>query len=124
MSFCQQSAMIWLVNIEGEGLYCLLCKKHQTSNSQNKDVKFTVKPCVRIKEQSRKSHLECSAHKRAVSGELLNRLDCAAEVEDQVYLNAFYAIYWLGKHCIANKHANNLIMLLEHLGCEVKAFQH
>ena len=74
MSFCQQTAMLWPVYIEGEGFYFLLCKKHQTSNSQNKDVKFTVEPCVRIKEQSLKSHLQCSAHQRAVSGELLNRV--------------------------------------------------
>ena len=129
MSFCQQTAIFWPVYIEEEGFYCLLCKRHQTSNSQHKDVKFTVEPCVRIKEQSLKSHLECSAHQRAVLGELLNRvsyfqhqLDRAAEVEDEVYFNAYYVIYWLAKHCIANKQVNSLIMLLEHLGCEVKAF--
>ena len=117
--------------IEGGGFYCLLCKKHQTAHPQNKEVKFTVEPSVRVKEQSLKSHVECSAHQRAVSGELLNRvsyfqhqLDRAAEVEDDVYFNAFYAIYWLAKHCIANKQVNSLIMLLEHLGCEVKGFQH
>ena len=53
-----------------------------------------------------------------------HQLDLAAEVEDEVYFNAFYAIYWLAKHCIANKQVNSLVMLLEHLGCEVKAFQH
>ena len=131
ISFCQQTAMFWPVYIEGEGFYCLLCKKHQTANAQNKEVKFTMEPSVRIKEQSLKSHVECSAHQRAVSGELLNRvsyfqhqLDRAAEVEDDVYFNAFYAMYWLAKHCIANKQVNSLIMLLEHLGCEVKGFQH
>lgn len=131
ISFCQQTAIFWPVYIEGEGFYCLLCKKHQTANPQNKEVKFTVEPSVRIKEQSLKSHVECSAHQRAVSGELLNRvsyfqhqLDRAAEVEDDVYFNAFYAVYWLAKHCIANKQVNSLIMLLEHLGCEVKGFQH
>ena len=131
ISFCQQTAMFWPVYIEGEGFYCLLCKKHQTANAQNKEVKFTMEPSVRIKEQSLKSHVECSAHQRAVSGELLNRvsyfqhqLDRAAEVEDDVYFNAFYAMYWLAKHCIANKQVNSRIMLLEHLGCEVKGFQH
>ena len=91
--------MFWPVYIEGEGFYCLLCKKHQTANAQNKEVKFTMEPSVRIKEQSLKSHVECSAHQRAVSGELLNRvsyfqhqLDRAAEVEDDVYFNAFYAM--------------------------------
>ena len=127
----QQTAMFWTVYIEGEGFYCLLCKKHQTANAQNKEVKFKMEPSVRIKEQSLKSHVECSAHQRAVSGELLNRvtfflrqLDHAAEVEDDVYFNAFYAMYWLAKHCIANKQVNSLIMLLEQLGCEVKGFQH
>ena len=62
ISFCQQTAMFWPVYIEGEGFYCLLCKKHQTANAQNKEVKFTMEPSVRIKEQSLKSHVECSAH--------------------------------------------------------------
>ena len=59
-----------------------------------------MEPSVRINEQSLKSHVECSAHQRAVSRELLNlvsyflhQLDCAAEVEDDVYFNAFYAMY-------------------------------
>lgn len=73
ISFCQQTAMFWPVYIEGEGFYCLLCKKHQTANAQNKEVTFTMEPSVRIKEQSLKSHGECSAQ-RAVSGELLNRV--------------------------------------------------
>ena len=67
-SFCQKTSVFWPVYIEGAGFYCLLCKKHQTGNTQNKDMKFTVEPSVRIKEQSLKNHLECSAHQRAVSG--------------------------------------------------------
>ena len=98
---------------------------------QNKDMKFTVEPSVRIKEQSLKNHLECSAHQRAVSGELLNRvsnfqrqLDHEAEIQDDVYFKVFYAMYWLAKHHIANKQVNSLLVLLEHLQCEVKSFQH
>lgn len=53
-----------------------------------------------------------------------HQLDHAAEVADEVYFNAFYAMYWLAKHCTANKQVNSLITLLEHLGCEVKSFQH
>ena len=92
--------MFWSVYIEGQGFYCFLCKKHQTANAQNKEVKFTMEPSVRINEQSLKGHVECSAHQRAVSRELLNlvsyfqhQLDCAAEVEDDIYFNAFYAMY-------------------------------
>ena len=131
MSFCQKTSIFWPLYVEGQGFYCFLCKKYQTINSQNKEVKFTEEPCVRIKEQSLKSHLESSAHQRAILGELLNRvslfqhqLDHAAKVEDDAYFNAFYAMYWLAKHAIANNNVNSLIMLLEHLGCDVKGFQH
>lgn len=130
-SFCQETALFWPVYIEGAGFYCLLCKKHHTGNVQNKESKFSVEPCVRIKEQSLKSHVESNAHSRAVAGELLNRvtyfqhqLDHTAEIEDDVYFNAFYAMYWLAKHCIANKQVNSLLQLLEHIGCEIKSFQH
>lgn len=131
ISYCQKTSVFWPVYVEGAGFYCLLCRKHQTGNMQNKDMKFTVEPSVRIKEQSLKNHLECSAHQRAVSGELLNRvsyfqrqLDHEAEIQDDVYFKAFYAMYWLAKHHIANKQVNSLLMLLEHLQCEVKSFQH
>ena len=33
-------------------------------------------------------------------------------------------MYRLAKHCIANKQVNSLITFLEHLGCEVKSFEH
>ena len=55
ISFCQQTAIFWPVYIEGQGFYCLLCKKHQTTNTQNKESKFTVEPAVRIKEQTQES---------------------------------------------------------------------
>ena len=91
----------------GVGFHCLLCKKHQTGNIQNKELKFTEEPCISIKERSLRRHFECSAHQRA---ELLNResyfqqkLDHDAETEDDVYFRVFYAIYWLVKHHIANK---------------------
>ena len=74
VSFWQQTAIFWPVYIEGQGFYCFLCKKHQTTNTQNKESKFTLEPAVRIKEQTLKSHLDCSAHQRGVSGELLNRV--------------------------------------------------
>lgn len=70
ISYCQKTSVFWPVYVEGAGFYCLLCRKHQTGNMQNKDMKFTVEPSVRIKEQSLKNHLECSAHQRAVSGEI------------------------------------------------------
>lgn len=52
------------------------------------------------------------------------RLDNKVEIKDDVYFKAFYVIYWLTKHSIANKQVNSLLVLLDHLGCEIKSFQH
>ena len=48
MSFCIKTEMWWPVYVEGEGLFCLLCKKHDTSYPQNKLKVFNKKPCKHI----------------------------------------------------------------------------
>ena len=47
-----------------------------------------------------------------------------AEIKDDVYFKVFYAKYWLTEHCIANKQVNSFLLLLGHLGREIKSFQH
>lgn len=98
MSFCLQTGMFWPVYIEGWGWE----GEDFIDFYVKRDVTFTAQPCVGIKEQS-------------------FRMQCTPKSSIK---SAFYAMYWLEKHCIANKQANSLIMLLEHLSCEVKAFQH
>ena len=51
-------------------VFCVKSTKQQILKT--KSLNCTVEPAVRIKEQTFKSHLDCSAHQRAVSGELLN----------------------------------------------------
>ena len=46
MSFCVTTEMWWPVYIEDKGLFCLLCKKHDTSNPQNRSKVFNKEPCV------------------------------------------------------------------------------
>ena len=41
--------MWWLVYIEWEGMYCLLCRVHNTKNRFNKDSKFKCEPSIRYK---------------------------------------------------------------------------
>ncbi|CAH3179840.1 unnamed protein product [Porites lobata] len=45
MSFCVTTEMWWPVYVEGEGLFYLLCKKHDTSNPQNETKVFNKEPC-------------------------------------------------------------------------------
>ena len=49
-----------------------------------------------MKEQTHQSQL--------LNGVLLSvSVDCTVEVEDDLYFNAFYTMYWLVKHYLANK---------------------
>ena len=45
MSFCVKTEMWWPVYVEDEGLFCLLCKRHDMSNTQNKSKVFNEEPC-------------------------------------------------------------------------------
>ena len=62
MSFCLKTEM-------GEGLFCLLCKKHDTSNPQNKS-KF-------------EDHCRTSQHMNAVSAEMLQRVSVFQRTLDE-----------------------------------------
>ena len=49
LSFSKETGMWWLAFVEGEGMYCLLCRIHNTKNKFNKDWKFNCEPSVRYK---------------------------------------------------------------------------
>ncbi|XP_052700211.1 uncharacterized protein LOC128177526 [Crassostrea angulata] len=40
MSYCETINLWWAIFSEGEGLYCYLCRKHDTMNTQNKTKDF------------------------------------------------------------------------------------
>lgn len=42
LAFSRETGMWWLVYIEGQGMFCLLCRVHNTKNRFNKDSKLTV----------------------------------------------------------------------------------
>ena len=46
--------------LRGKHFIAFCVKSTKTTNNQNKEVKSTLQPCLRTKEQSLKSHLECS----------------------------------------------------------------
>lgn len=47
LAFSRETGMWWLVYIEGEGMYCLLCRVHNTKNRFNKDSKLNCEPSIR-----------------------------------------------------------------------------
>ena len=88
--------MWWLVYIEGEGQYCLICKKLDSKNPQNKKEVFSAEPSTRLKKECLEEHIATKRHRDAITAILMNRLsvfqkelDHNAEVQVGVYERVF-----------------------------------
>ena len=60
--------------MEGEGLYCLLCKKYGARNLQNKTEQFATVGSARCKVDAIIGHQDCAKHKGAMMVEVLNKI--------------------------------------------------
>ena len=49
ISFSENTGVWWLIYVEGEGMYCLLCKKYGARNLQNKTEQFATVRSARCK---------------------------------------------------------------------------
>ncbi|XP_020615056.1 zinc finger protein 862-like [Orbicella faveolata] len=129
--------MWWLIykeETDGEKgrMFCLLCKKHNTSNIKNNSKIYNLTPAQRFKTDALKEHAKSAQHTPAVEAEMIRRVSVFhKEIEsqersrDEVLHNAFMAVYWLAKEEMANKKFPSLLKLLETLGLEkMKHFQH
>ena len=113
-------------------MFCLLCRKHNCSNSQNKSKKFNLQPSVRYKWKAVEDHANSQQHKNAVMAELLStmsyfqkELDRRETIKDSDYYNALLTMYLLAKEEVASKKLVSLLKLLEQVGLEdMRFFQH
>ena len=87
----------------------MLCKKHETSNPQNKSKVFNKEPCKRFRPGEFEDHCRTSKHMNAVSAEMLQRdsvfqrtLDERKSVAEDVLLKVFTATYWIMKKELPN----------------------
>ena len=71
---CSQTGIWWLVYVENEGMYCLLCRKHKSKSAQNRSEIFSNDPSTRFKWSTVKDHMTCAKHQTTVKNELLNRV--------------------------------------------------
>ena len=110
--------------VEDEGLYCLLCRKHDTFNPQNKSKFFNKEPCKRFHPEALADHLQTIQHKNAVSAEMLQRVSCFQKTVD-VLVKVFTAVYWLMKEELPKNKIQSLLQLLEQVGMnDLKHFLH
>ena len=107
LAFDSHTGMWWVIykeesDDEKGGMFCLLCKKHNTANLKNSI------PAQRLKTDALKDHAKNAQH-AAVS----------------IFQNAFMVVYWLAKEEMANKKFLSLLTLLQMLGLEnMKHFRH
>ncbi|VDI66017.1 Hypothetical predicted protein [Mytilus galloprovincialis] len=130
-SFSQDTGLWWLVYIEQEGMYCLLCKNHHNLNPKNKDI-FCMKPGLRFRKEAIQDHSKSKVHKAAELEENIQRVspfqkevNNRKEYASEVLLIAFTSLYWLAKEEVANSKFKSLINLLEVVGVShMKHFNH
>lgn len=63
LAYVSKTQLWWLVFVEGEGQYCLVCKKFDSKNPPNKKEFFSAEPSTRLKKDCLKNTLRQSATK-------------------------------------------------------------
>ena len=118
LSYCKKTGFFWLVYEEGKGMFCLLCRKHDTLNPQNKTKKFNRDASVRYKRKAVEEHANTDQHLAAIEAELMNRvstfqkqIDKREEVKEDMYHNVFLSLYWIAKEELPNCKFVRLIVI-------------
>ena len=119
--------------VENHGFFCVLCKKHNMKNAQNKSQTFIESPSKRLKEDSLKTHMALTVHSSAIQADLLQPMSVfhqnyveKNEVQTTVLQNVFATAFFLMKELIANRKLISLISFMEKvLGIsQLKHFSH
>ena len=132
VAYCKKTGYFWLLYDEVVGMFCLLCKKHNAVNLQNKFKKFNTDPSVRFKRTAIIEHGISQQHKASVEAELTRRssafhkqVEQREQSRDNVYHNTFLTLYWLAYEEMPNKKFTSLLDLTERLGqVDMKFCQH
>ena len=113
-------------------MFCLLCRKHDAMNLQNKSKKINTEPAVHFKRKSIEEHSTSQQHKAARCAKLLSRVSVfqkefeeREKSKEDVYFNAFLALSWIAKEEIANIKFTSLSEVVEKMGfSKMKFFEH
>ena len=80
-AYDSETGIWWLVFQANEGIFCLLCKKHDTHNAKNKTKYFSEIPAIRFKPETIGVHADSPQHKLAIQLEMLQR---GSEIQKQL----------------------------------------
>ncbi|XP_072424119.1 uncharacterized protein [Chiloscyllium punctatum] len=121
LTYCERTGIYWLLYEEGQGMYCYLCRRHDTQNKQNKTKVFNGTPAVRYKKSALQVHAESQQHAAAVHAELTGRMSeremAEKEKEEGAALHAlFLAAYWLAREELPTAKLLSVLRLLAEAG--------
>ena len=113
-------------------MFCLVCKKHNKINLQNKSSKFNNEASVRFKHNAVLEHGKSQQHKSALQAEMIRRvfvfhkeIERRDQSRNDVIHSAFLLLYWLAKEEVAKKKFAALLEMIELLGLsDMKLFNH
>ena len=64
----------WVFYIDGEGMYCQLCRKFDTKNRQNQAKVWNTEPCTSLRKDVLARHEASAMHKEAVEQERASQI--------------------------------------------------
>ena len=122
-----------IVYVEGQGFFCILCKKYNATNPQNKSQTFAETPCVRFKEDALKTHITSKSHGASIQTNLIQKTSIfhkvhveKEEVKTSVLEKAFSLAFFLMKEYIAMRKFIGFVNLMQtYIGVvDFKHFNH
>lgn len=66
IAFSKSAGIWWLVYAENSGMYCILCRTHNTYNKQNKSKTFNNEASLRFKTSAISDHATSKMHRSAI----------------------------------------------------------
>ena len=110
----------WLVFQANEGMFCLLCEKHDTHNAKNKTKYFNEIPAIRFKPETIRVHADSPQHKLAIQLEMLQRgsefqkqLDDKEKNKGKECKKIFEVVYWLAKEELPNRKLSLVLEMIK-----------
>ena len=109
LTYSSNTGMNWLIYQEGQGMFCLLCRRHSISDNQNNS-KYNLQPAIRFKWKAVEDHANSQQHAAAITAKLLRRVSTFEEearkiedAKDEVYYKTLVTMKWIAKEEISNK---------------------
>ena len=114
----------WLCHVEGEGMFCIICKKHRVTNPQNKTDKFSGVASDRFKSDAIETHRKSGRHRSALEAEMIARMSIFHKEfveKKETEISVLETAYFLMKEYLPNRKFLPLINFITNV---IGVFQH